>query len=498
VSGRRYRFGPLEQRAVVGPLRPGQVAVIATAALAGLGSLWMLRSVPGLIVALAALGAGAAAICVPVEGRTAEEWAPVLWRWARRRRHAEAGHRSSAPTAGTRIGTDGEAAHEASLPPALADLELLAAPYGSEQVGVIEDRRAGTFTAAMAVRAGAFALRDSAEQERSLDAWGAVLASCARDGSPVRRMQWVERTLPGQGDELAAHFQAQRDRAVPLDSDLVRSYIELVESAAPQTTEHEVLIALQIDQRRGARELRRLGGGREAACELLLREAESFAERLAIAEVSVSGLLRPRQYAAAIRDTFDPFGRQARARAALAQEGREGVEPALMGPMADEASWSRYRTDSAFHTTYWIASWPRSDVGPMFLAPLLMQTAALRTVAVTIEPVPYSLAMRRAEAAQTAEVAEEINRNRQGFVSTARIRRRQQAASRREEELADGHAEMRWAGYVRTSARGPEELERAESEVEHAAQLARLGLQRLYGEQDIAFSFPLPLCRGLR
>jgi hypothetical protein len=134
----------------------------------------------------------------------------------------------------------------------------------------------------------------------------------------------------------------------------------------------------------------------------------------------------------------------------------------------------------------------------MFMAPLLMQTSALRTVAVTIEPVPYSLAMRRAEAAQTAEVAEEINRSRQGFMSTARIRRRQQAASRREEELADGHAEMRWAGYVRTSARSPEELERAESEVEHAAQLARLGLQRLYGEQDTGFPFTLPLCRGLR
>ena len=301
-------------------------------------------------------------------------------------------------------------------------------PYGSEQVGVIEDRRGGTFTAALAVRAGAFAMRDSAEQERGLDAWGAVLASCARDGSPIRRLQWIEQTLPGQGDELAAHFQAQRDRAVPLDSDLVRSYIELVESAAPQSTEHEVLIAVQIDQRRGANELRRLGGGVEGACELLLREAESLAERLTIAEVSVSGLLRPRQYAALIRDAFDPFGRQARARASLGPDGREGVEPALMGPLADETSWSTYRTDSAFHATYWIASWPRSDVGPMFMAPLLMQTSALRTVAVTIEPVPYSLAMRRAEAAQTAEVAEEINRNRQGFMSTARIRRRQQAS----------------------------------------------------------------------
>jgi hypothetical protein len=497
VSGRRYRFGPLEQRAVVGPLRPGQLAVVAAGALLGLGSLYVLRSVFGLLLALLVLALAAAAICVPLEGRTAEEWAPVLGRWALRRRRAETGYRSAAPAAGTRLGARGEAAHEVSLPPALADLELLSVPYGSEQVGVIEDRRAGTFTAAMAARAGAFALRDSAEQERSLDAWGAVLASCARDGSPVRRLQWVERTLPGQGDELASHFQAQRDRAVPLDSDLVRSYIELIESAAPSATEHEILIALQVDQRRGARELRRLGGGTEAACELLLREAESLAERLAIAEVSVAGLLRPRSYAAVIRDAFDPFGRQARSRAALAQSAPEGVDPALMGPLADEASWSRYRTDSAFHTTYWISSWPRSDVGPMFLAPLLMQTSALRTVAVTIEPVPYSLAMRRAEAAQTAEVAEEINRSRHGFVSTARVRRRAQAASRHEEELADGHAEMRWAGYVQTSAASAAELERAESSVEHSAQLARLGLQRLYGEQDTAFANVLPICRGL-
>jgi hypothetical protein len=57
---------------------------------------------------------------------------------------------------------------------------------------------------------------------------------------------------------------------------------------------------------------------------------------------------------------------------------------------------------------------------------------------------------------------------------------------------------MRWAGYVRTSAPSAQELERAESEVEHGAQLARLGLQRLYGEQEAGFAFTLPLCRGLR
>ena len=339
----------------------------------------------------------------------------------------------------------------------------------------MRDRRAGTYTAVLAVRAGAFGLRDAAEQERKLDAWGSVLASCGRDGSPVRRLQWIERTLPAQGDELAAHLQAERDRAVPLDSTLVRSYIELIESAAPASAEHEVLIAIQIDQRRGAKELRRLGGGEEAACELLLREAEGFAERLSLAELTVFGVLRPRQYAEVIRDAFDPFGRQGRARAALGEPEREGVEPALMGPLADETAWSTYRTDSAVHATYWISGWPRTDVGPTFLMPLLMQTSALRTVSVTIEPIPYSVAMRRAEAARTAEVAEEMQRERQGFLTTAQVRRRQQASARREEELADGHALLRWVGMVTVSDRSAEELERSTSNVEHAGRPGATG-----------------------
>ncbi len=56
-----------------------------------------------------------------------------------------------------------------------------------------------------------------------------------------------------------------------------------------------------------------MGGGAQGACELLLREAEGLAERLSVAEVTVFGLLRPRRYAEAIRDAFDPYGRQARA-----------------------------------------------------------------------------------------------------------------------------------------------------------------------------------------
>lgn len=494
----RYRFGPIERRPVIGPLRGGQFAFLAVGAAFALAALWTLRNVVGVLLALVLLAGATVLIALPIEGRTAEEWAPVAGRWVLRRRAAAGGYRSAAPRAGTRIEESGEARHNLSLPAELLGLELLAAPYGGGEVGVLRDARAGTYTVALAVQGGPFILRDAAEQEQALAAWGDVLASTARDGSPVRRVQWVEQTAPEPGDDLAAHFQASRDRAVPLDSDLLRSYVELVESAAPTATEHEILIAIQISERRGSRELRRLGGGVEASCELALREAEGLAERLALADVVVSGLLRPRQYAAQLRDAYDPFGRHSRDRLTLVDPGREGVEPALMGPAATEESWSHYRTDSAWHTTWWISSWPRSDVGPMFLVPLLMQAGVLRTVTVTIEPVPYSLAMRRAEAAQTAEIAEEIQRNRQGYVTTARTRRRAQAVSRREEELADGHAELHFSGWLRGSHRTQADLERAEGELEHAAALARLGLQRAYGEQAAAFANTLLLAGGLR
>jgi hypothetical protein len=495
---RRYRFGPLEQRGALGPLRIGQVAILAGAALLALAALYGLRNWIGMGLALLLLGAAVAAIVLPLEGRALEEWAPIALHWALRSGEERRGYRSAAPGAGARLGPDGEARFALSLPGELDGIRMLDAPYGSERVGVLHDRAAGTYTAALAVRASGFGLRDGSEQERKLDAWGAVLASLARDGSPVRRLQWIERTLPAQGDQLASHFQEERDRSVPMKSGLVASYIELVESAAPATQEHEILLALQIDERRGARELRRLGGGIEGACELLLREAEGLAERLSIAEVTVFGLLRARRYAQAIRDAFDPYGRQARARASVGDPDREGVDPALMGPVADEESWGAYRTDSAHHISAWISSWPRTDVGPAFLTPLLMQTTSLRTVAVCIEPVPHMTAIRRAEAARTAEVAEEIQRERQGFMTKARDRRRAQASARREEELADGHAEMRFAGYFGAHGQSPEEAERFFAEGQHAAALARLEFQRLYGEQRSGFMNLLPIGWGLR
>ena len=232
---------------------------------------------------------------------------------------------------------------------------------------------------------------------------------------------------------------------------------------------------------------------------LVVREVELFARRLEGAGVQVLGALPPRVLAKAIRDGYDPFGRSARARAGALDPSRNGTPVELAGPQARETTWSTLATDSAVHVTYWVSEWPRIDVGAVFLQPLLMQTTAVRTVAMVMDAIAPSKAVTEIEQARTTDIADETTRQRLGQVTTARQTQKAHATARREQELAEGHAELRYAAYVTVSARAddPEGLDRACAEVEHAAQQCRLRLERLYGEQDYAFTFGLPLCRGL-
>jgi hypothetical protein len=498
---RRYRFGPLERRGLIGSLRPGQLCAIgASLAVAVL----LMRAAGGIgIVAALALVLTTAVFCFwPVSGRPVEEWLPVVGRYGARHVTGRHRHRSSSPTAGMTIDGSGRSTPVVSLPEPVRGLQVLAAPLRGEAVGVVKDRSARSYTAALAVKVTSFGLLDRAEQESRQGGWGAVLAGLAREGSPVTRVQWVERTVPADGDEIGRYLgEAWNRDAVPLHSGPMRSYLDLIGAAPAATRDHELFVCLQIDAKRAWRQIRRRGnktGTDESASAVLLRELEALAERLAVAEVQVVGALRPGMLASAIRIAFDPWARPGLARLASTDPDRDGSSEATAWPVGTETTWASYRTDGALHATYWIAGWPRTDVGAAFLSPLLLQTQAVRSIAVTLEPISPLRAIREVEAARTSDVADSELRGRMGFVETARRRRVAEATARREEELADGHAAMRFAGYVTVAARTDDELESHCSEIEHAAQMARLELARLYGQQDQAFTYTLPLCRGLR
>jgi len=488
AEGRRYRFAPLERRGVIAGVRAGQLVAATTGLVAGVAALRAARSpLLGAVLAAALAAGGAAVAWLPVKGRTTEEWAPVGWSWARarlagRHRHVDRACLVGSPPPGPGGGTTDASAGRGPL----AGCEVLVPPVGlgGRRMAIVQDRQCGTFVGVLAVRASGFALVGGEEQRRRLDAWAAVLSGLAREGTRVHRAQWVLRVVPGDADDLLRHLEAAGSPGAPADA--TASYRELVEGAGPAARRHEAFLALAVHRRRV-----RSRGEASGAPEVVARELRALEAALAPTDIESEGPLGAGALRRLLREMADP----ALARAGTRGRGQVG---ALGGvPMAGDGGWSMYRCDGGYHASYWIAEWPRVDVGPEFLTPLLLGAQHRRTVSLVLEPVPARRAAREAEAARTAHMADDELRRRGGFITSARRRREQEEVLIRETELADGHALYRYSGYATASARSSEELAAACSELEVAAARAHLDLRRLYGQQAEAFSWTLPLARGL-
>lgn len=533
-DGRRYRFGPLERRGLVAGWRGGQIAAVAGGLSVGILALRSRPSVLSVLAAAVAVAGGVAVAWWPVAGRTCEEWLPVVVRWAAT---GASGRRRLAGPAERRhcIGPDGRPCLASALAPAhapprrgaldarrsarsggapagpFAHLALLAAAPGpgDEPVGVVVDRRRRTYTAVLEVRGHNFALLGGPEKDRRVAGWAGVLAALARERSVVHRLQWVATTVPDDGAAVRRYLD--RHRALPPQAAAHRSYDELLAASGAATCRHDVLLAVQVRATGpGARAARALGGRDVGTCAVLLRELGSLRRHLEDADVSVERVLDGRALAGAVRRAGEsaPAGtRPTNADPTLAVTDGTGAgtaagarcPPCAVGspwPAAIDEEWGCVRADGTWHATYWIAEWPRVDVGPDFLGPLLLGPVR-RAMSIVMEPMSPSRAVRQAEQARTADIADEELRRRGGFLSTARRAREAELAGRREEELADGHASFRFSGFVTVTASSREALAEGCDATEQAACQCRLALRRLYGAQLDGFATTLPLAAGL-
>jgi hypothetical protein len=492
---RSYRFGPLERRGVVGSLRPGQVACLAVGCLCAVAVFRARPSALALVIALCLAGAGAGVALVPIAGRPLQSWFGVVAEWSLDGLRSQRQARSELPGRGTYVALDGSVAHRPfELPRSLADCRIVAVPLAEHDLGVLEDRRLRALTAVIAIRIRSVGLLPTSEHEARLERWGQILAGLARTNSPIRRLQILQRALPSDAEVLWRHYLSARVDVPTEAGGLARSYASLLDDATQVTQDHEVLLAVQVDERRAwaraARDASLRGLTRhEQAHGILTRELRTLASRFDPRDVYVAGLLTAPQYAAALRHAYSPFART--------DEDSDGLP--LPSVHASEAAWDRLHADGAWHRTYWIAQWPRLPVGPLFLTPLVLAAHAVHSVSVVLEPVAPARSRRAVEAAITSDEADEELRERRGFRTTARQRRQQEATIRREEELASGHEEVRLAGYVTVSGRTEAELDESCERVQQAAEQAYLDLQPLWGEQEMGFvNGALPAARGLR
>lgn len=487
-----YKFAPLQSTGIFGGISTRQIVAIGFFLVIGYAAMRSLDSGLGLLAALMIAGIGFAATTMPVSGRPLVEWSDIGVRFLLRRISGRDYYSSAAPLIGHvgQLGENPEAPLD--LPDAIADIEVLGAKLKGHEVGVAFDSSCGAYTATLAVTANDFALLDAQQQEVKLAAWSAVLSDLAREDSPICRLQWVEQTLPANQDELKDYLVEALDDQLSFEDPAVMSYVKLLSGAADVQQQHELLLTLRLEtvNRKVRKMASRLGKGHEGYCALLLREIENFGRSLAQADVRVLGVLQPRTLARVIRCAYNPFESR--------EQVENGVDPSSIGPMDAHEGWEIYRAEGALHVTYWIAEWPRVAVGPTFLSPLLLNTGATRAIGVTIEPVPLLKAMKDVQAAATSEEASAEVRESKGYRTGAAKRKAYESILEREAELASGHAEVRFAGFVTVTGRDLEELRAACAEVEHAASQSHLDLRRLSGEQETALTYTMPLARGLK
>jgi hypothetical protein len=449
-EGARYRFGPRERGGALAGWRAGQILTVAFGLVVGVLILRAEPNVAGVGVAVLILAACGAMATWPVNGRTGDQWLPVVVRWGTRR---------LAPGGLRRMDS-------------LAGLRVLS--VGSHDMGVVHDRRGRTLTAGLSVRGRGFALLGPDEQDRRVAGWSSVLATLAREGSLIRRVQWMAASFPDRGhgvrDYLSAHTLA--DPA----STCVASYQALLDEIDADACTHDVVLTVQV----------RLAKSVEIAGAALQRELASLARLLPDADIEVNRVLSADDFVTRLLRTYEPYPAPA------------GKTPAATDPwpMAMEEEWARVRVDGLLHTTFWVAEWPRTDVRSDFLAPLLLGSARV-TLSVVMEPLGPEKAVRKVEASRTADLADAELRRRGGFVSSARHSRESDVLVRREAELADGHASFRYSGFITVTARNDSEMDAACDVVQHAASQSRLVIRRLYGEQAGAYTCTLPLARGL-
>jgi hypothetical protein len=449
-DGARYRFGPRERGGALAGWRAGQILTVALGLVIGVLILRAETNVAGVGVAVLILAACGAMATWPVSGRTGDQWLPVVVRWGTRR-----------------LGRGGLRRMDS-----LCGLRVLS--VGSHDMGVVHDRRGRTLTAGLSVRGRGFALLGPDEQDRRVAGWSSVLATLAREGSLIRRVQWMAASFPDQGhgvrDYMAAHTLADPASAS------VASYEALLEEIDADACTHDVVLTVQV----------RLTKSVEIAGAVLQRELASLARLLPDVEIEVNGVLSADDFVARLLRTYEP-------RPAPSGGTTAWTDP---WPMAMEEEWQRVRVDGLLHTTFWVAEWPRTDVRSDFLAPLLLGSARV-TLSVVMEPLGPEKAVRKVEASRTADLADTELRRRGGFMSTARHSRESEVLVQRESELADGHASFRYSGFITVTAASDTEMEAACDVVQHATSQARLVIRRLYGDQAGAYTCTLPLARGL-
>lgn len=475
-SAPTVRFGRLQSKGFLLGLSVPRVIALAVALFVLVPALFF-GGVTGALLASPLVLALVVAVFVPVAGRAAVEWLPIGGHWLLRRTLGQDvyGVRPLHPRPAGTLALPGDAT------------ALRVHLDESTGAAMVHDPHRQTLTATAAVSHPAFVLLGPGEQERRVNAWGRVFAVLAATDQ-IATVQVLEATIPDTGREVATHWRDLRRSA---DDWATRCYADLVAQAAPASSRHRTTVSISLDLRRAARAIRHHGRGIAAAAAVLRQDMHTLSVALRAAELKLSGWLGPDQLAQIIRCAYNPTASPA--------DACTEYDLSAAGPVGVHEHWDHFVADDDAHSAVlWINDWPRSDVAPSFLHPLILRPGVHKSFSLVARPVPAREAMRAIRRQKVDYITDAEQKARLGQLADYADTQEYQDLLQRERELVAGHTDLLFAGFLAVTARSRDDLDAAVGDIRRAAIQAGCESRRLVGQQAQAFAAAaLPLGRGL-
>jgi len=415
----------------------------------------------------------AAVVLIRYRGRSLAEWAPVYGSYRLRRAK---GQLVWLARPGTRPRREGLL----HLPGAAASLRVATSPDG--RLAAVHHPQRGTLTAVLRLSSRAFALLDPATQNQHVRDWGRTLAALSRSGH-LAAIQVLERTVPDSGDTLQRYWADHGLPGTPVAGPI---YEDLLAAAGPAAAPHETYLSIALDLKKARRLVDQAGGGLTGGFAVLAQVASSLDQSVRNSGLVPGGWLTATEIAATLRTAYDPAALSSLERWSTA--GRPAADPSAAGPVVMVEEPERLRTDSAYHSVFWIEQWPRTETGAGFMHQVLFASGARRSLSLTYKPKALDAALRDVQRQKSTIVADAAERLRKGQVDSEADTVEYSDAKVRESELIAGHADVGLSGLLVVSADSPEQLTAACASVETAAIGALLDLRQLTWQQAKAFA----------
>ena len=349
-------------------------------------------------------------------------------------------------------------------------------------IGVVVDRQNKKMIALMKISKGQFGLLDGNQRDGLVNNWTVVLNSLNSITDKISSIQIITHTCEYDLSEYKISLN-ENDLETSLKEryHAAHNYNKFLDFNSSGHFKHNSYIALSVSERKAT-------FLKNSQIDELLEEVENEA-------INLGKILKANGfnvYGLCTKNAIENLFKN------LIFDDPKNNSMKNIYELSIKSEWDHLKINSKFQSVYWISSWPKYEVLSDFMSPLTLNCDFSKVLSLTVCPVDFEAARREAESKLVSYVSDDELRKRAGFLNTATRQHGKSKSELLNYEIANGFETFKYSGYLSVVADSLADLKRKETALELAATKCNLNVRKLYGQQDLALGYILPLCRGVK